>query len=161
MIGSTEPKGEGPFGEPFTGVAWPSSARAVRCWVKSRNERNPYRQLLSLAKQSLIGRKEGTTSGHHDPYVQGYTHATMAGTNGSEAARQSQSEKAGLSWDSRLKPACLNVELLVTAGQQYCGEYVPGDCTHRPSSHGSRRHLKSLGQPERGAGAEGGADDWD
>ena len=25
------------------GAAWLSSARAVRCWVKSRNERNPYR----------------------------------------------------------------------------------------------------------------------
>ena len=25
----------------FTGAAWLSSARAVRCWVKSRNERNP------------------------------------------------------------------------------------------------------------------------
>ena len=24
-----------------TGGAWLSSARAVRCWVKSRNERNP------------------------------------------------------------------------------------------------------------------------
>ena len=24
-----------------TGVAWLSSARVVRCWVKSRNERNP------------------------------------------------------------------------------------------------------------------------
>ncbi len=28
-----------------TGVAWLSSARVVRCWVKSRNERNPYYQL--------------------------------------------------------------------------------------------------------------------
>jgi hypothetical protein len=27
------------------GAAWLSSARAVRCWVKSRNERNPYLQL--------------------------------------------------------------------------------------------------------------------
>jgi hypothetical protein len=26
---------------PHTGVAWLSSARVVRCWVKSRNERNP------------------------------------------------------------------------------------------------------------------------
>src|SRR5512139_3221536 len=26
---------------PFTGGAWLSSARVVRCWVKSRNERNP------------------------------------------------------------------------------------------------------------------------
>ena len=31
----------------FTGAAWLSSARAVRCWVKSRNERNPYCQLLA------------------------------------------------------------------------------------------------------------------
>ena len=29
------------FGGRFTGAAWLSSARAVRCWVKSRNERNP------------------------------------------------------------------------------------------------------------------------
>ena len=28
-----------------TGAAWLSSARAVRCWVKSPNERNPRRQL--------------------------------------------------------------------------------------------------------------------
>lgn len=31
----------------ITGAAWLSSARAVRCWVKSRNERNPYCQLLT------------------------------------------------------------------------------------------------------------------
>ena len=45
---SREPFGnEGvPFGgSPKTGAAWLSSARAVRCWVKSRNERNPYLQL--------------------------------------------------------------------------------------------------------------------
>ena len=29
----------------YTGGAWLSSARAVRCWVKSRNERNPYPML--------------------------------------------------------------------------------------------------------------------
>ena len=27
---------------PHTGAAWLSSARVVRCWVKSRNERNPH-----------------------------------------------------------------------------------------------------------------------
>ncbi len=26
----------------YTGAAWLSSVRAVRCWVKSRNERNPW-----------------------------------------------------------------------------------------------------------------------
>ena len=30
------------FGYPCTGVAWLSSARVVRCMVKSSNERNPY-----------------------------------------------------------------------------------------------------------------------
>ena len=30
------------FGASVTGDAWLSSARVVRCWVKSRNERNPY-----------------------------------------------------------------------------------------------------------------------
>ena len=32
------------FGTEETGGAWLSSARVVRCWVKSRNERNPYVQ---------------------------------------------------------------------------------------------------------------------
>ncbi len=27
--------------DPYRGAAWLSSARVVRCWVKSRNERNP------------------------------------------------------------------------------------------------------------------------
>ena len=31
----------------YTGAAWLSSARVVRCWVKSRNERNPCCQLLT------------------------------------------------------------------------------------------------------------------
>ena len=31
-----------------TGGAWLSSARVVRCWVKSRNERNPCCQLPAL-----------------------------------------------------------------------------------------------------------------
>ena len=30
-----------PFGDCYRGAAWLSSARVVRCWVKSRNERNP------------------------------------------------------------------------------------------------------------------------
>ena len=35
------------FGQYETGGAWLSSARVVRCWVKSRNERNPSRPLLT------------------------------------------------------------------------------------------------------------------
>ena len=84
------------------------------------------------------------TSNQHGLYIQGYTHATMAGTKGREAVRRSQSQKTGLSSDCRLQPACMKSELLVTAGQLYCGEYVPGLCTHRPSRHGSWQYLKSV-----------------
>ena len=39
------------------------------------------------------------TSSHHGPYVQGDTRATMVGTEGSEPARVSGSQKADLSSD--------------------------------------------------------------
>ncbi len=65
-----------------TGGAWLSSARVVRCWVKSRNERNPYGQLLrkrTLARLPLTKRRKvGMTSNHHALYDLGYTRTTMA-----------------------------------------------------------------------------------
>ena len=57
------------------------------------------------------------TSSQHGSYVLGDTHATMGGTEGSEGASRSQSQKAILSSDCRLKLACMKAELLVTAGQ--------------------------------------------
>jgi hypothetical protein len=36
-----KPLETGTASAPCTGAAWLSSARVVRCWVKSRNERNP------------------------------------------------------------------------------------------------------------------------
>ncbi len=100
-------------------------------------------------------------SSQHDPDALGDTHATMAGTAGRQAVRRSESPKPGPSSDRGLQLARVKAELLVTAGQPYGGESVPGPCTHRPSRHGSRQHLKSVGQPARGAAAEGGAGDWD
>ena len=84
------------------------------------------------------------TSSHHAPYVLGYTRATLAGTEGCDAARRSESQKAGLGSDWRLKLASMKVELLVIADQQRRGEYVPGPCTHRPSHHGSEQHPKPV-----------------
>jgi hypothetical protein len=75
-----------------TGAAWLSSARAVRCWVKSRNERNPCGQLNALTGLPAANRRKvGMMSSQHGPYALGYTHATMAGTMGCQAARWSQS----------------------------------------------------------------------
>ena len=66
------------------------------------------------------------TSSQYGLYVQGYTHATMAGTEGSQAARRSQSQKAGLSSDCRLQPACMKSELLVIADQHAAVNTFPG-----------------------------------
>jgi hypothetical protein len=78
------------------------------------------------------------TSSHHAPYALGCTRATMAGTEGCDTARWSESQKAGLSSDWRLQLAFMKPESLVIADQQCRGEYVPGPCTHRPSHHESR-----------------------
>ena len=66
------------------------------------------------------------TSSPHGPYVQGYTRATMVCTEGSELARVSQSHKAYLSSDCRLKFACMKSELLVTANQHVAVNTFPG-----------------------------------
>ena len=79
----------------MTGAAWLSSARVVRCWVKSRNERNPCRMLPagnagdSCETAGKSRRKVGTTSSHHGLYVQGDTRATMVGTTGRNVVRRS------------------------------------------------------------------------
>ncbi len=87
-------------------------------------------------------RKEGTTSSHHGPYVQGNTRATMGGTEGRYSVMRCQSQKAVLSSDWSLQLDSMKLESLVIAYQLCRGEYVPGPCTHRPSSHGSRGDLK-------------------
>ena len=89
-------------------------------------------------------RKVGMTSSHHGPYDQGYTRATMVGTKGREAARWSQSHKAYRSPDRSLQLDSVKSESLVIVDQQCYGEYVPGPCTHRPSSHGSPVYLKTI-----------------
>ena len=90
------------------------------------------------------------TSSPHGPYTQGYTRATMAVTTGSDTARWSKSLKNGLSSDCGLQLAHMKLELLVIADQPRRGEYVPGPCTHRPSSHGSWGYPKSFTQPQGG-----------
>ena len=133
----------GAFGSAETGAAWLSSARVVRCWVKSRNERNPF-PYLPAVRPGTLGRlpvtnrrKVGMRSSHHGPYRWGYKRATMGRTEGRQPARGSQSQKADLSPDWSLQLDSMKLESLVIANQHCRGEYVPGPCTHRPSHHGS------------------------
>ena len=146
-----------------TGGAWLSSARVVRCWVKSRNERNPYDQLLR--KSTLIRlpltkrRKVGTTSNHHAPYVLGYTRTTMAQTKGSEGAIRSKSQKRRPSSDCRLQLACTKLELLVIVGQHTTVNTFPG-FVHTARQTMKVGNTRSLCSNRKEEAVEGGFNDW-
>ncbi len=84
--------------EALRGGAWPSSARAVMCPVKSGNERDPYFQLLTSfygTRCTLEGlplikrRKERATIGQYAPNFLGYTRPTMRRTIGCNSERRS------------------------------------------------------------------------
>ena len=90
------------------------------------------------------------TSSPHGLYVQGYTRATMDGTNRSKPARGSQSEKTVLSSDCRLQLACMKLESLVMVYQNDTVNTFPGlvhtarhitkvGCTRSASANPSNR----------------------
>ena len=66
------------------------------------------------------------TSSPHGLYAQGYSRATMAGTKGSQPARGSQSQKAGLSSDWSLQFDSMKAESLVIADQHAAVNTFPG-----------------------------------
>ena len=99
------------------------------------------------------------TSSPYAPYVQGDTHATMAGTEGREPARGSQSQKAGLSSDCRLQLAYMKSESLVSADQQAALNTFPGlvhTARHTTKAGCTRSHCAN----RKEAGAEGMVGDW-
>ena len=66
------------------------------------------------------------TSSPHGLYAQGYTRATMGGTNGCNPARGSQSEKAVLSSDRSLQLDSVKLESLVIVDQHATVNTFPG-----------------------------------
>ena len=132
------------------GAAWLSSARAVRCRLKCHNERNPYCQLPSgnaghSGRTAVVRCEEGGDDvksarplrpGLHTCYNGGYRRQ-LAGDGW-------PIPKAPLSSDWSLQPDSTKLDSLVIAHQPRRGEYVPGPCTHRPSSHESRGYLKCV-----------------
>ena len=104
------------------------------------NERNPYRLLYVSGETARVNREEGgdDVKSAWPSDTLGYTHDTMAVTESRQSERKSKSHKDGPSSDRGLQLDLLKPELLVIAGQPYCGEYVLESCTHRPSTQGSR-----------------------
>ena len=87
------------------------------------------------------------TSNHHAPYVLGYTRATMAGTERSETARWSKSDKTGPSSDCRLQLAYMKLELLVIADQNAAVNAFPGlvhTARHTMEVGGARSWLRDI-----------------
>ena len=82
------------------------------------------------------------TSSQHGLYIQGYTRATMAGTKGSNTARWSESQKAGLSSDWSLQLGSMKLESLVIAYQHDAVNTFPG-LVH------TARHTMGIGSTRR------------
>ena len=127
-----------------------SSARVVRCWVKSRNERNPYFQLLTGdAEDSEETAGDNSEEGGDDvksscPLCSGL-HTCYNGDYKEKRYRKverisKKSSQFGL-W-AATRPH--EVGVASNRGSACRGEYVPGPCTHRPSHHGSLEHPKSV-----------------
>ena len=132
------------------GAAWLSSARAVRCWLKCHNERNPCPQLpADKAGDSVETAAARCEEGGDDvksarPLRPGRHTCYNGRYSGQPPCEGARIPKAGLSSDWSLEPDSTKPDSLVIAHQPWRGEYVPGPCTHRPSSHGSRKYLKSV-----------------
>ena len=142
-----------------TGAAWLSSARVVRCWVKSRNERNPRLQLPAERPKGRAGDSEETAGAKPEEggddvksswSLRPGPHTCYNGAHSGSRGRKAEPiPKARLSSDRGLQPAHVKLESLVIVDQLRHGEYVPGPCTHRPSRHGSRERPKSVTEPRK------------
>ena len=125
-----------------------SSARAVRCRLKCHNERNPFFRLPSgdaghSGDTATVRCEEGGDDVKSARPLRPGLHTCYNGRyRGPVQCKLHQIYKSGLSSDWGLQPDPTKLDSLVIAHQPWRGEYVPGPCTHRPSSHESRGCLK-------------------
>ncbi len=117
---------------PVTGAAWLSSARVVRCWVKSRNERNPRPQLpAGLAGHSGETAGDKPEEGGDDvksswPLWAGLHTCYNGGDNGQRRGNPERIPKRRLSSDCTLQLECMKSESLVIADQHAAVNTFPG-----------------------------------
>src|SRR5213595_4182783 len=151
---------------PYTGVAWLSSARVVRCWVKSRNERNPCPMLpAGNAGDSWETAGVNSEEGGDDvksswPLCPGLQTCYNGWYKGLQTCKGTPIPKNRSQFGLESATRLHEVGIASNRGSARRGEYVPGPCTHRPSHHGSQLLQKWLAQPARGGGPQGVAGDW-
>ena len=100
----------------------------MRCWVKSPNERNPRGPLYFSGPTAARNAEEGGDDVKSARPLRPGRHTHYNGRYNELPSREAEliSCKAGLSSDGRLQPACLKLELLVTAGQHTAVNTFPG-----------------------------------
>ena len=109
-----------------------SSARVVRCWVKSRNERNPYPMLLlPQGRHSLETAFDKKEEGGDDvksswPLCPGQHTCYNGRYSGKQYRKVEPNLKAGPSSDCGLQLAHMKAESLVIADQQAAVNTFPG-----------------------------------
>ena len=142
-----------PSGNIETGGAWLSSARVVRCWVKSRNERNPYGQLPARKggnsdKTAVDNTEEGGDDVKSSCSLCPGLHTYYNGKYRGKQNREVEQNLKKLS-QFRLQSEIRLYEdgIASNCRSAYCSEYVLGPCTHRPSRHESREYPKPVSQP--------------
>ena len=77
------------------------------------------------------------TSSHHGLYVQGYTRATMGGTNRLPTREGELIGKNRSQFGSQAATRLREAGIASNGISERYREYVPGPCTHRPSHHES------------------------
>ena len=138
-----------------TGAAWLSSARVVRCWVKSRNERNPCLLLPSgyaghSAKTAGDKPEEGGDDVKSSWPLHLGPHTCYNGRyKGSLRRKPEPIPKKWSQFELGSATRPHEAGIASNRGSARRGEYVPGPCTHRPSSHGRRECSKSQCRPAR------------
>ena len=143
-----------------------SSARVVRCWVKSHNERNPCPYLPPCLqryfKETAV---DNTEEGGDDvksscPLCPGLHTCYNGRNNGQQEGDLERIPKNRSQFGLQAATRLHEVGIASNRGSARRGESVPGPCTHRPSHHESWRYLKLLYQPLGEEGTEGMASDW-
>ena len=115
-----------------TGAAWLSSARVVRCWVKSRNERNPCRMLPSgNAGHSCDTAGDKPEEGGDDvksswPLRVGLQTYYNGGDSEKRPREGEQISKSHLSSDCSLQLESMKLESLVIVDQHATVNTFPG-----------------------------------
>src|ERR687891_2044826 len=148
-----KPWKHGPPSGARTGAAWLSSARAVRCCLKWRNERNP----CPMLPASYVGDSSETAGAKPEeggddvksawPLCPGLHTCYNARYSGLQSRKGERIPKSRAQFGLRSATRPHEVGVASNGRSACCRECVLGPCTHRPSHPESGEQMKPVAQP--------------